>query len=752
MTYLPRLASVEQACSWLAVETNEAWTLQRLMEYRLRPYFWLEHDEKLPRLSNNRLEGVMAEMVFGGDLQRLEFDGHEPFVTMFRTEDGTLCKSEPGFKLPLHELRFKRQEIEETANLVNQRKKPREAALTPREQNLEKRPFTVHLEEGKVVKFCDLAHIIAKAMYPSDADLGSYGITRLTLDDDLLEAVKTQELTVRNPAGMGAITWVAPSALKSGVLLPSELGAFLGKRGIGLVLLPHGSGPIYWTIENAAQDIAKQESLHSGACGTLLDAMVDAANARELTVRDPHTCLPFFPLVARQFYELVTHGDVNKWLEQQGTPYRWRTVEATSAYLSGAVILNIGGRSALPVRALPYVTSWNLSPDEVAGNLARKTGAHARLQNTSALHLVGDMPTKMLANEWDAFVVQLDALKAALSNLYQGEEDADSRRYADWRQRSASLLPAGVFVWLDDFHNDHQRDFSPEAVTYTQERGGERELNLSPYMDAQALAMVMEGFDSVQHSASQSIREAPLASDLIAFTSWYDATLSASYWWGLSDLQPAEAAMLLCEQDPHEEPTPERTTTSETTPLDYRKLLRAFTDVAKREPSPRTLSVWHKHARAERLKYHSWIDRYASAVNQSGDWECDKTAASFEMQGAFTTPPNGTPSVARDGITAAQVAAIFDALPYTAENWTKRLSDTKWLQSARVSLGAAGGATSLWCPATLARLIHGKARAGDKQKTLEALNRKFRNKSVLAPWRTDWDDHYAVFNDADEHQ
>ena len=49
-----------------------------------------------------------------------------------------------------------------------------------------------------------------------------------------------------------------------------------------------------------------------------------------------------------------------------------------------------------------------------------------------------------------------------------------------------------------------------------------------------------------------------------------------------------------------------------------------------------------------------------------------------------------------DGITTAQVAAIFDGIKYRAENWTRRLSDTKWLEPAKVALGAQGGASSLW--------------------------------------------------------
>lgn len=103
-----------------------------------------------------------------------------------------------------------------------------------------------------------------------------------------------------------------------------------------------------------------------------------------------------------------------------------------------------------------------------------------------------------------------------------------------------------------------------------------------------------------------------------------------------------------------------------------------------------------------------------------------------------------------DGITTAQVAAFFDALPYTAENWPKRLSDTQWPKDALVSLGAAGGPPSRWNPAKLAQLIHSKERGTAKHKTLEALNRKFNSNPVLEPWRSDWNEHYAMFNDADE--
>lgn len=135
------------------------------------------------------------------------------------------------------------------------------------------------------------------------------------------------------------------------------------------------------------------------------------------------------------------------------------------------------------------------------------------------------------------------------------------------------------------------------------------------------------------------------------------------------------------------------------------------------------------------------VERVAEIINKTAPAQSAATPAPVVIENASNAPV--------DGITTAQVAAFFDAMPFTAENWPKRLSDAKWLKPAQIALGAAGGATSLWCPATLARLIHSKEQGKAKQKTLEALNRKFKSNPALEPWRTAWDEHYAMFNDAD---
>lgn len=185
----------------------------------------------------------------------------------------------------------------------------------------EKYLYWVAVEDGKPIRFADLPHMMAKAMHPA-SDMG-YGAARVNLEEELPKAVQRGELVVRNALDMGHHTFPFGDALNRAVMLPHDLRPFLESRGIELRLNPHGSGPEFWTIENAALAIAEQESWHDGARGTLLDQMVAAANARELTVRDPHTGLHKKSGEVRQYWELLAPEDVNNWLASQGVKLRW---------------------------------------------------------------------------------------------------------------------------------------------------------------------------------------------------------------------------------------------------------------------------------------------------------------------------------------------------------------------------------------------------------------------------------------------
>lgn len=186
----------------------------------------------------------------------------------------------------------------------------------------------IELPENVPIPFGDLALKMAEAMWPDRGetdDRMDFGVALVNLEGELRGAAESGTLTVRNASTLKKETFIAGAALKRTVVLPREdLAPFLKERGgIDLRLLPHGTGPDYWTIENASNAIAEQLSWHKGSREALVRQMISAAQAGDLIVRDPQSSLPDRPTVVRPYYELLTPEDVNAWLGRQSAPYRW---------------------------------------------------------------------------------------------------------------------------------------------------------------------------------------------------------------------------------------------------------------------------------------------------------------------------------------------------------------------------------------------------------------------------------------------
>lgn len=216
-----------------------------------------------------------------------------------------------------------------------------------------------------------------------------------------------------------------------------------------------------------------------------------------------------------------------------------------------SLVVRVGDREALPVRAIPYVTGWTISPDVVATNFAREAGApFEKLQNTDTYHLVDGRPVKLLPKEWDRYVAALKGLEAALRAEFEEHEEFanDDRGYAAWVSQSAGKLPPGVFVWLDEFAADFKRDYGPERLNILGERDGDRELNLSPFLENETLNMVLEDFTTrtplLTHRSDDivaSFAEHVLNGRLIDWRYWVQS---------MPTLAPSEACRLMAGLDP----------------------------------------------------------------------------------------------------------------------------------------------------------------------------------------------------------
>ena len=133
------------------------------------------------------------------------------------------------------------------------------------------------------------------------------------------------------------------------------------------------------------------------------------------------------------------------------------------------VIALIDGREAIPIRAIPSVTGWLMCPISLAMSLANADLAK-KLKGVTAYHLFSNSgPAKTLPKEWDAIVIDLQALYSKLG----GDEKIEQENLAIWRCNSIPLLPAGVFVWKDDFEHAFTRFYGSESHFRLEERKGD---------------------------------------------------------------------------------------------------------------------------------------------------------------------------------------------------------------------------------------------------------------------------------------
>lgn len=163
-----------------------------------------------------------------------------------------------------------------------------------------------------------------------------------------------------------------------------------------------------------------------------------------------------------------------------------------------SLVIQIDGRDALPVRAIPYVTGWKLSPDEICKQLARRVDPlFIKLENLIAYHVKSGKAVQMWPKEWDAFVARLNGLESDLRAEFQ---DAD-QGYAAWRRASPEALPPGVFVWLDVFETDFSEDFGPSRLSIVEERPGDRLLAYAPVLSEEERDMILSGFDTLAQTS-----------------------------------------------------------------------------------------------------------------------------------------------------------------------------------------------------------------------------------------------------------
>lgn len=187
------------------------------------------------------------------------------------------------------------------------------------------------------------------------------------------------------------------------------------------------------------------------------------------------------------------------------------------------IIVDIGGREAIPVRAIPFATNWDsMGPDELADAFAQADEHSFGYRGLKTYWIEEGEVHTFRPIWWENFACRS---LAALHERLKSEEEAGvithEEGYQRWRQESIRLLPPGSFVWRDEFEPRYlvRHGSEGESLLVAAADGEEPEwmspdvqdarvlLDLNPFLASPELrSVVMEGFES-RATTSNPMRE-----------------------------------------------------------------------------------------------------------------------------------------------------------------------------------------------------------------------------------------------------
>lgn len=136
------------------------------------------------------------------------------------------------------------------------------------------------------------------------------------------------------------------------------------------------------------------------------------------------------------------------------------------------VVVKIQGRAALPVRALPAVSKRRLLTPVLAAHLLGETheSTICRHGPLTAYHRVDGQILPVSKDTWvqDVLADMLaisDEVRSKFSSRREllQRDGPDNEERVSWRRRSLEALPAGAFVWQDEYEMVHYRAWRGQA-------------------------------------------------------------------------------------------------------------------------------------------------------------------------------------------------------------------------------------------------------------------------------------------------
>ena len=161
------------------------------------------------------------------------------------------------------------------------------------------------------------------------------------------------------------------------------------------------------------------------------------------------------------------------------------------------LIIQIQGREAIPVRAIPLLTNWRFfTPDVVAQVLAGDKALDGFVVGTlQAFHFQDGAVTVFPKIWWKSWVAR--ELRAR-SETIKSNQPSHEPGYQQWRDESLPMLPAGAFVWKDEFERLHAQNWDRRIRLFGCVSSGDSEDEQNSPISRNLAAFVEEGLTSLE--------------------------------------------------------------------------------------------------------------------------------------------------------------------------------------------------------------------------------------------------------------
>jgi len=153
------------------------------------------------------------------------------------------------------------------------------------------------------------------------------------------------------------------------------------------------------------------------------------------------------------------------------------------------------------VRAIPYVAPSGIGAHEIVRFL--EGDEYGRFRGVFAYQVQADSaPSRVAPIEWKRVAISLRAFDEIITGREARGDMTKNVGLNQWKKKSIRRIPAGVFVWKDEFTSAHLQAFIQGQVTEQEFKRGDHDPIFQPLIYPPKMRkIVMEGFEGLPLAA-----------------------------------------------------------------------------------------------------------------------------------------------------------------------------------------------------------------------------------------------------------